>query len=84
MGSDCSDNVVSVFYDNTPKEFPPNLCNAETDWLTGKCRKTSKEEFWGFEDWKKVTKLHLEMEIKLETSKYFSMRILFLTRRKKH
>jgi len=56
---------------NTPKEFPPNLCNVETDWLTGRCRKTSEEEFWGFEDWKKVTKLHLEMEKKYRNFKIF-------------
>ena len=33
-----------------------------TEWRTGICRKTGPEEFWGFEDWKKVTRLHMALE----------------------
>ena len=33
-----------------------------TEWRTGACRKTGPEEFWGFEDWKKVTRLHMALE----------------------
>jgi hypothetical protein len=42
---------------NTPGEFPANASTDE-EWRSGKCRKTDKEEFWGFDDWKLVTRLH--------------------------
>lgn len=45
----------------TPGEFPSNA-DPEKEWFTGACRKTSVEEFWGFEDWKKVTKLHMKLK----------------------
>ncbi len=46
---------------NTPKEFPPEA-DLATEWRTGACRKAAPEEFWGFDDWTKVTKLHLRLE----------------------
>jgi hypothetical protein len=45
----------------TPREFPPDADPA-AEWRRGGCRKTAPEEFWGFEDWKRVTRLHLELE----------------------
>ena len=44
----------------TPKEFPQEA-DPMKEWRTGACRKTGPEEFWGFEDWKKVTRLHLSL-----------------------
>ena len=37
-----------------PDEFPPTA-NALDEWRNGNCRKTGLGEYWGFEDWKKVT-----------------------------
>lgn len=47
----------------TPKEFPKNA-NPLLEWRYGECRKTGPEEFWGFEDWKKITRLHMDLEKK--------------------
>lgn len=44
---------------NTPREFPATA-DPMKEWRTGNCRKTAKEEFWGFDDWKKVTSMHME------------------------
>jgi len=44
-----------------PGEFPAGA-DPMTEWRTGACRKTGPEEFWGFEDWKKVTRLHMALE----------------------
>ena len=44
-----------------PNEFPADA-NPLTEWRTGTCRKNANEEYWGFDDWKSVTKLHLSME----------------------
>jgi hypothetical protein len=46
---------------STPGEFPKDA-NPMDEWLTGACRKTGFGEFWGFEDWKKVTLLHMKLE----------------------
>jgi hypothetical protein len=46
---------------NTSREFPSSA-DPIIEWRTGSCRKTAKEEFWGFEDWKKVTLLHMYFE----------------------
>lgn len=46
---------------STPNEFPQNA-DPTVEWRTGECRKTGPEEFWGFEDWKKVTRLHMRMK----------------------
>lgn len=45
----------------TPNEFPQDA-DPNVDWRSGECRKTGPEEFWGFEDWKTVTRLHMRME----------------------
>jgi hypothetical protein len=37
-----------------PSEFPEHADQLE-EWRTGKCRKNGPGEFWGFDDWKKVT-----------------------------
>ena len=42
-------------------EFPQDADPME-EWRTGNCRKTGYGEFWGFEDWKKVTQHHLRLE----------------------
>lgn len=45
----------------TPNEFPQNL-NHLDEWRTAKCRKTSIEEFWGYEDWLFLTKKYLNLQ----------------------
>lgn len=55
---------------NHPKEFPQDL-NYKDEWKSGKCRKTAKEEFWGFEDWKIVMKQHIKLEKKYPNFKIF-------------
>jgi hypothetical protein len=44
-----------------PFEFPPDA-DPKTEWRTGKCRKDGPGEFWGFEDWKVVSSMFLELE----------------------
>lgn len=46
---------------NTPGEFPATA-DPMKEWRSGSCRKTAKEEYWGFDDWKKVTTLHMRLE----------------------
>ena len=53
-----------------PNEFPQH-CDKFKEWKTGNCRKTAKEEFWGFNDWKEVTLMHMEMEKKYKNLKIF-------------
>lgn len=48
---------------NTPREFPVSA-DPRLEWRRGACRKVAKEEFWGFEDWKAVTRLHLSLQVK--------------------
>lgn len=55
---------------NHPKEFPQNL-DYKKEWRSGACRKTAKEEFWGFEDWKIVMKQHIKLEKKYPNFKIF-------------
>lgn len=55
---------------NHPKEFPQEL-NYKDEWKSGKCRKTAKEEFWGFDDWKDVMKQHIELEKQYSNFKIF-------------
>lgn len=38
-----------------PREFPDGA-DPRTEWRSGSCRKTSENEFWGFDDWLWVTK----------------------------
>lgn len=47
---------------SAPKEFPQNL-DPKLEWKTGSCRKTGPEEFWGFNDWKILTKDYLKLQI---------------------
>lgn len=47
---------------NTPREIPASA-DPRMEWRSGACRKTAKEEFWGFEDWKIVTRLHLRLQV---------------------
>lgn len=46
---------------NTPKEFPAGA-DVMAEWRSGACRNTGPEEFWGFDNWVKVTKLHTSLE----------------------
>lgn len=46
-----------------PREFPATA-NPKEEWRNGKCRKTGEEEFWGFNDWKKVTTLYMDLQKK--------------------
>lgn len=43
-----------------PNEFPPQT-DPMTEWRTGKCRKNGPGEYWGFDDWKKVTSQALRL-----------------------
>lgn len=45
---------------SNPLEFPSGA-DPMTEWRTGACRKTGPSEFWGFEDWKFVTRLFLRL-----------------------
>lgn len=47
-----------------PREFPQHL-DPLKEWRTGACRKTGFGEFWGFDDWKWVTRQHLRLEREL-------------------
>ncbi len=44
-----------------PNEFPSEY-DYKKEWRSGNCRKTAIEEFWGFDDWKKVMTQHIELE----------------------
>jgi len=43
-----------------PNEFPPHA-DPMAEWRSGECRKTGAGEFWGFDDWKKVTAQALQL-----------------------
>jgi hypothetical protein len=45
------------------KEFPSHA-DPLKEWKTGHCRKIGMEEFWGFDDWKSLTKQYLDLERK--------------------
>ncbi len=55
---------------NHPNEFPPEADKMQ-EWRSGACRKTAKEEYWGFNDWLKVTQLHQQYEKKHLNFKVF-------------
>ncbi|MEJ2650136.1 MAG: sulfotransferase [Sedimentisphaerales bacterium] len=44
----------------SPYEFPVDA-DPMTEWRTGSCRKKGPGEFWGFDDWKKITLQALEL-----------------------
>lgn len=46
-----------------PMEFPPDADPLQ-EWRTGSCRKDGVGEYWGFDDWKSVTLMHLLLEKK--------------------
>ncbi len=48
---------------SAPKEFPKGA-NIIDEWKTGACRKTGEEEFWGFDDWKYLTRMYLDLSRK--------------------
>lgn len=42
------------------REFPPSA-DPLSEWRYGSCRKTGFGEYWGFEDWKTVTAMHMDL-----------------------
>jgi len=44
-----------------PKEFPSGA-DPLKEWRTGSCRKNGYGEYWGFSDWLKVTRQHVQLE----------------------
>ena len=53
-----------------PNEFPQDADRMQ-EWRSGACRKTAKEEYWGFDDWLKLMQLHQEYEQKNLNFKIF-------------
>jgi len=45
---------------NNSSEFPAGAEPLQ-EWRSGSCRKTGTGEFWGFDDWKRVTTMHLNL-----------------------
>ncbi|MCV2216442.1 sulfotransferase family protein [Thauera sp. Sel9] len=45
---------------SNPLEFPADADPA-TEWRSGRCRKTAIGEYWGFDDWKTVATLYLDL-----------------------
>ena len=43
------------------KEFPAGA-DMMSEWKTGKCRKKAQGEYWGFNDWKKLTTQYLNLQ----------------------
>lgn len=43
-----------------PKEFPPEADPLE-EWRSGESKKAGPEDYFGFDDWKAVTRLHLRL-----------------------
>ncbi|MFW6040705.1 MAG: sulfotransferase family protein [Thermoplasmatota archaeon] len=47
---------------STPKEFPDDA-DPKEEWRHGECRnKGHPEEYWGFEAWKEVTEMYMDLE----------------------
>lgn len=46
---------------SNPLEFPADA-DPGRQWRSGQCRKTGAGEFWGFDDWKRVTAMFLDLE----------------------
>ncbi len=68
-------NVVSIIrhpcaainsWMKTDREFKSKGCKVDTDWRSGRCRKDGEGEFWGFNDWLSVTRLHVQLSQKYE------------------
>jgi hypothetical protein len=43
------------------KEFPKGA-DPMKEWRTGDCRKTSEDEFWGFNDWVRLTRMYRALQ----------------------
>lgn len=54
--------VISSWINN-PIEFPADA-EPLKEWRSGSCRKTGIGEYWGFDDWKLVTAMHLQIREK--------------------
>ena len=50
-------SVINSWIRN-PTEFPSGADPLQ-EWRSGSCRKTGVGEYWGFDDWKSVTMMHL-------------------------
>lgn len=48
---------------SNPFEFPEDA-DPKKEWRSGQCRKTGPGEFWGFNDWKQVTRQALRLNEK--------------------
>lgn len=46
---------------NSKKEFPEDA-NPIEEWKYGECRKITKGEYWGFEDWKTLSNQYLKLQ----------------------
>lgn len=46
---------------SNPYEFPADA-DASLQWRSGECRKSGVGEFWGFDDWKTVTRQAIQLE----------------------
>lgn len=55
---------------NHPNEFPQGA-NKRLEWRSGACRKTAREEYWGFNDWLAVTQQHRQYEKEYSNFKIF-------------
>lgn len=53
------DSIASWVFND--REFPPSA-DIEREWRSGACRKTAAGEYWGFDDWLRVTQLHVDLE----------------------
>jgi hypothetical protein len=51
--------AIHSWLDN-PKEFPPGA-DPLTNWRSGAVRKVNPSEFWGFDDWMRLTRLYEDL-----------------------
>lgn len=51
---------------SNPKEFPTGA-DPMAEWRSGACRKDGIGEFWGFDDWKMVTCIYLDLAERFPT-----------------
>jgi hypothetical protein len=52
--------AIYSWLDN-PLEFPQGA-DPQAEWRSGSCRKGNPGEFWGYDDWKAVTEMFLDLE----------------------
>lgn len=48
----------------TDNEFSSKGCVIGKDWRSGKCRKDGHGEYWGFNDWLRITRKHVDLASK--------------------